>query len=808
VRALPIKIAATLSFACTLVQSEAVEGPPAPEVGMELYASPSPPLSDALTSITVVLRNQGRPIVATLQILIRTKGCGVIAPVNVQLPAQSSRRVQVYGQGWIHDCTVDAVLHCKGKAVAQATTAVAGPGPVVVDRRPLSLLAGLNQVCDPSSPPKWALPDTHWAYAGISAIVLGDARLDGLTSVQARAITGYVCHGGTLIVVAGRRGDLLLQTLLRDLLPGVTSRVVKLPSLTALGDRFRAPLAGDGSVACSILAGPGVEGELYQDGVPVVAVRPVLRGRVVWIGFDAFSPRFRDWPGMANFWRHWIHGYGQRPDRALNHFHPHLGLSATGLAPPSITCLIVFFGAYVLCLGPGIAWLSRRVARPAVVWLLLSFVALVFSALTPLLRGPLRDQPSSFMTATLVEQLAGRRLARYGMAGLVRSRGREAHRIAHPSIHGSMVLGTGWERRCVTPADSHGAGVAADSCHVGMWGTQVLDVEGVTNELPAMMDGRAIMLAPGSWRIELCNRGLSVIPAGVVLAGPQCDRKTWPGAATRQLEPGQAQVIEIGPVDAPVRLDVWPWEFGSESNGVGSLPESWIEGCIPLIVGDAWDSRCRSGNPPFASTFTSRLAGLPWPKLEHDRLLRHEGDFRALVVWLPVERRAQARTKLEFGAVRPRSHCELAYSAWVDTVPRIHEFRLPVPKGHVLAKLHVRVRYREPAEGRRPPVYGIYDYQCGRWRGLTPEDKFPGSYETVRVGWRSSRSLQTFEAVLANPGWTVARTANVVTLRESKGPQGGPRRTGSELADHVQIEATFAAKGAPEPMRPNASSRD
>ena len=64
-RALPIKIAATLSFACTLVQSEAVEGPPAPEVGMELYASPSPPLSDALTSITVVLRNQGRPIVAT-----------------------------------------------------------------------------------------------------------------------------------------------------------------------------------------------------------------------------------------------------------------------------------------------------------------------------------------------------------------------------------------------------------------------------------------------------------------------------------------------------------------------------------------------------------------------------------------------------------------------------------------------------------------------------------------------------------------------------------------------------------------------
>ena len=774
----------------------ALAAAPRADVQIELYAGVAAPAGRGkATPITALIRNSGPSASAVLDVFLDGKRGPRIHTGSLDLPGQSRRRLQFYGPANLSRRTVVAVIRAGLDTLAEASVPVAGVSAALLviagEDTPAISMPSPSGLSPSERPPLWALPDTHVGYAGIPAILLHNGPLTKLTLAQTRALSGYVHHGGVLIVSAGDQGRSVLGTFVGDLLPGASSRVVTVPSLSQLGRRFRAALPADKPVLCGLLSGPGVEPMFWQGSVAVVSTCPVLRGRVIWVGFDVARPPFRGWPGAGGFWQYLT----SMPSRAEPDTHE-VSRSIQRLTPDPtpLTWVFLFFALYLACLGPGLFWALRRLKAPLAIWLAAPALALVFAVLTPLLSVGLRNASSNLFTTALVEQFPHSAIARLHVVAAVFSRGRDQHTLAIPAADGAAALmPTGRAARLSAPevarARSPREGIVIDPLRVGAWSSLAVEVEAtVPNVLRAQ--ARLVEREPGSWRLTVRNRGSAAIPDGHVLIAPARDKRSpgrWTGAAVAAIGFGGDRQVDF---DERQSLSMprfaWPWLQRSLSE---RTPEGWLDGHAAWVIGDSLGALASKRQLDRASQRPrSALADLPWPDMVCDRMLEHQLDCRALVYWLPIERKPRLVSSLPYGAIEPRIHSEIVKAGRSSRPWRVCEFALPPDEP--AEELSVRVRYEV-----LPDKYELQVYRCStqswadvRW---AKKDKVLRKGDTRR----RSHSVSAREAVLPSPQDYIDASNGIVALRENLPPNRQGRwvqRARITFGHRVEIAVKFS----------------
>lgn len=211
------------------------------------------------------------------------------------------------------------------------------------------------------------LPESWAGYDGVEAVFVHDTAFQNLRPSQVAALRQWVFSGGTLIFSGGLPALQLESSGLGGLLPveviGLAARK-RLPSLAKLPG---APAVPRGDIILAVSRLTAGKALLEEDGIPLVASRPLGRGRVRFLAFDCTVPPLSGWQGNGALWRFISGGLnsplssrgGQGPidDAWLKGF-----LDSPSYSFPSGYTLAAFLAAYILLVVP---LASRRVAGKA-----------------------------------------------------------------------------------------------------------------------------------------------------------------------------------------------------------------------------------------------------------------------------------------------------------------------------------------------------------------------------------------------------------------------------------------------------------
>lgn len=350
--------------------------------------------------VSVSVTNNGPPVSGYVRIVVDETAFGsdqVIYDLPIELPTQSSKRVTHYVFADTFRTTLDVSLVDEAGALLHPTV-VAGPLRrigiddllTVVVGDSAGVLAFLEDVHGgrPDGAVAFmtldALPDVAAAWRAIDVLVLSDVDTSRFSAEQ-RALLGDWIDGGGALVVTGGSGAAQTSAAVRDWLPVTLEAVVTVDQLPALADVAGIPLpeAGPYLVSGSRLT----TGDLlvHQDGLPLLAVRPLGQGHVFWLALDPAAAPLRGWAGGPDLWApvagvvpsatFWTRGI-QSPypiDQAVRR------LPGVGLPPAPV--IIGFMLLYAVVVGPLNFWWLKRRARPEAMWWTVPLVALVFTGL-------------------------------------------------------------------------------------------------------------------------------------------------------------------------------------------------------------------------------------------------------------------------------------------------------------------------------------------------------------------------------------------------------------------------------------------
>ena len=737
--------------------------------------------SNRVSTISLVVQNDGPSMPATLTVSLGPKHGKRIDVVEfADLPGSSKRRIQVYGPTGIAGQKITAVLRSKGATEAEAWCIVGRqPEFIVLDRRPM-VVRPLSPQISPSNsapPPLWALPDSHCAYRGGRAIILGNVRTEDLSPNQTQAIVRYVRHGGTLIVLAGERGPSLLQSFVGELLPGATCRVTEAQSLSSLAARLRKPAPPRGPIVCGAIDGPGIEQELVQDGVPIISTRRVLLGRVIWVGVDLGSRALQAWTAVEPLCHELTAGPRDETHLQCGHYRRPRDLRPD---PTPFTWVLVFFTIYLACLGPGVFFVLRRLKAPMAIWIVVPALALGFLVLTPTIRLGLEYAASNLFSTTVVERLPNCDLAYFRFYGQTFSRGKEEHHLSLPDVDGSAMLGS-FARRTWGSGRllaSRGEGLTINPLSVPMWGSRVLQVEGAVKDVPTV-SGRVVAVSGSQWRVELHNYSDVLVPNGVILM--PCDERNtqtgqWRGVHMPAIPAGETRTVVVGSKSMiqPPAFKLLPFEE------TRTMSHIWVEGCAAFVTTGQLTSDDVSDDEN-KQRLKSSWELLRWPRIELDRLIEWKLDYRVLVVWLPIEIGPQVSGKLDYGLIQPTIHTEHrtpSSGRW-----QIHSFRLPPGLATRVIGLRTRVRYdnRNAGKGR----VEVYDWQRQAWDVLRlPKPK----QQTPRGRQRRQRGVSSQETALPATQRYVQEANGLILIRDGSGTR---QPSPWEFGRRVEIEVTY-----------------
>ncbi len=754
-----------------------------PPLEVKVYAGPAAPYGQGKAiAVTTLIRNGGPAKEAALE--ANWTSPGMTPPFKsmaLSIPARSRRLVRFHVSAkprYIRGSVIRIVIRAGDDAAsAEADLAWAETG-VVIGKVGVSIALPGGRARPPARPPLWALPDSHMAYYGVPAILVGDAQLSALSPAQVEAIKGYVFHGGTLAVSAGVRGPALLQSFVGDLLPGARCDIVPLDKLDGLARRYRAPIDLKGAVPCAALSGPGIVGVVLEGDVPVISRRAVGRGVVVWLGVDVLGPAFQGWRGLPALWRSVAASDPSGAPTALNLVQQ---LEAIPPEPTPFVWILVYCVFYILCVGPGVYWLLNRLKKPMAIWVCFPAVVAVFMALFPLLRVMLAGASSNLFVASLVERFPGEAQARVRAVGVVFSRGREEHTLAFPGVKGSALVGLRAGAPRLVHAKSEDAGVVVEPLPVDMWGRETFELEGVTTRAP-QVSGRCVDLGSGRMKVEITNAGDEALPVSVLVGNVRGN--AWAKCPIPPIAPGGAYEGEVS-MKQSTGLNSFPWPALFQES---LQREPRLGGAVAaLVVSDRYS---QSGNVAQRTLDLfdqpSLLSGLAWPAAQGDRYLETKVDCRTLVVWLPLETATPRIRRIQFGEVQPKSY-RTQESQGSFKEGTVREFRLFSGLGSKLLGLTVRVRYYELKGSYR---LQIYNYADQRWDSVA----LPRS-NTVHVAKRNrwGRNMYRREAIIPNPDRYVSRPPGVVTLRENMPlPQAalGPYGNYGRRSRWVDVQAT------------------
>lgn len=315
----------------------------------------------------------------------------------VEMPAGAQKVVMLYVEPDAFQREID-VAYTEPNGTVRATVDVrvleqssnqyAVVGDAAGTLRPQMLSADASSVPEPIGLAPIDLPERPEPLAGLSAMIWA-ADSSGLNEAQRRSLERWVADGGQLVVLGG--ADWQSRTAgLQELLP--------LADLTAVDEVPQAGLAlWAGSDAPPVTAATVATGALRddaraliaaEDGTPLLSMRPLGAGRVVFVGSDLATAEHRGWEAAPRLWARILPGspldafFGggfpvqEEIDNAVG-----VALnSLPSLEVPPAELLLGVIAGYILLIGPMSYVVLRRMDRRELAWVTAPLLVVLFSA--------------------------------------------------------------------------------------------------------------------------------------------------------------------------------------------------------------------------------------------------------------------------------------------------------------------------------------------------------------------------------------------------------------------------------------------
>ncbi|TRY26117.1 hypothetical protein FOI68_10320 [Brevibacillus sp. LEMMJ03] len=220
----------------------------------------------------------------------------------------------------------------------------------------------------------------------IDILVLNNFALDGLNGQQVQAIRDWTASGGMLVLAGGAHYNKTAGAL-ADLSPVEVTGVTSLATLSSLAVEKNKPLVLEKPFTVST-ANLKTGSVVYAEGgVPLMAVRSLGEGKVLYVAYDLAEEPVASWSGNGRFWAEALtKAFGaalQRTDS--DPMNGIWGLNEAAdripsLKLPDVKWMALFFGCYALLAGPVFFYLLRRKRKQGYMWVAVPVFAVITGA--------------------------------------------------------------------------------------------------------------------------------------------------------------------------------------------------------------------------------------------------------------------------------------------------------------------------------------------------------------------------------------------------------------------------------------------
>ncbi|HYP40334.1 MAG TPA: hypothetical protein VEX13_08230 [Chloroflexia bacterium] len=277
-----------------------------------------------------------------------------------------------------------------------------------------------------------ALPTLSAALDSLGAIVIDDVDTGQLTAEQKQALVAWVARGGSLTVVA-RPGATETATGLADLLPVTLDGTPRtLTGIQSLGDLVAIPITATSPVVVSnatlktdpIMAARALA---QQDGTPLVAMRDLGMGQVIYLALSPSIAPLKGWDGLVPLFKRLMadhplrtslgamrrnaggygygYGYFAGPGKVFDTYGSIFDWPGLEMPNPMLICLFLFL--YIIVIGPVNFIILRRMRRAELAWLTIPALVVVFCIGAYILAYQSKGGDLVAIRANLVQTVAG-----------------------------------------------------------------------------------------------------------------------------------------------------------------------------------------------------------------------------------------------------------------------------------------------------------------------------------------------------------------------------------------------------------------
>jgi hypothetical protein len=352
----------------------------------------------AAIPVVVSARNDGPPIDGELRVLVGSSLAGdpLVYSAPLSLPTGSDKRVALVAYAPPFSDALTVQLVSGDEVVAETQTnrlnrvgadelfyGVVSPEP--------GGLAFLETVPGDRADAAVAfltlddLPEVSPAWNALDVLVLDDTDTSRLTAGQLAALRAWVEGGGQLVVTGGPGGPTTAAGV-ADLLPVTITGTESVADLPALAEFAGEALDAPGPYV--VTRGDLTAGEalIDQDGLPLLARRPLGRGAVTFLALDPKAAPLAGWAGGERLWDSIARNAPIPPPWAAGIRDSFASTQAVatipGLRLPSVWQLVLFLFLYTLVIGPINFLILRRMKRRELAWVTIPALVLLFSAVT------------------------------------------------------------------------------------------------------------------------------------------------------------------------------------------------------------------------------------------------------------------------------------------------------------------------------------------------------------------------------------------------------------------------------------------
>lgn len=346
--------------------------------------------------VRVTVENQGADLEARVQVTSRTgQESGATYAADVSLPATSRKQFFLYIQPPEILRNLSVSLIAEGETLVKQLVKVSCLSAEslligLLTDNPSSYTA-LNAIQLQEGFVRVAklqiadLPKDAQGWDALDALVVSGVDTGALTVEQRQAMEVWLAGGGRLLAIGGPRWQETLAGL-REFLPVEVSGSENVADVSALLAYFQAAeVLETGAVLSSGQMREGSRALVWQESIPLLAVREMGFGRAWYLAADPALQPLSDWKGMSEVYTRLLTDRPLRPAWANRQWDAYNATQALAtlseLSVPSIFLICGWLGVYIFVVGPLNFILLRRVKRPDLAWVTVPAVVIVFTAL-------------------------------------------------------------------------------------------------------------------------------------------------------------------------------------------------------------------------------------------------------------------------------------------------------------------------------------------------------------------------------------------------------------------------------------------